>query len=113
MAKKKKTQALKPKEKSVIFRITVTHGLEVRDYLISADYYELDAENDSIIHLYKLENNQIASFRHWVAIENLKEAESWGEKFEKLAKYTPCQTDMFEEPDLSSCPIPKATNCPC
>jgi len=101
MAKKKKEQAPRKKDTRVVFRVTVTHGLEVRDYLITAHYYEIDIHSDSTVHLYNLEHDQVASFRHWVAIENLKEAEAWGEKFEKLAKFKPVQGDMFEpHPDL-------------
>ena len=96
MAKKRKEQEPKPKQESTVFRITETHGLEAKDYLVTADYYEMDASNDSIIHLYKLEHDQVASFRHWVAIENLREAEAWGEKFEALAQCKHEQGDMFE-----------------
>lgn len=101
MAKKKKAQETKEKDKSVVFRITVTHGLEIRDYLVTADYYEVDRDRDDTVHLYKLETEQIASFRHWIAIENLKAAEEWGERFEKLANISPDQCDMFES---DSCP---------
>ncbi len=104
MPKKKKPQASKPKDKSVVFRITVTHGSEVRDYLVTADYYELDSETNDIVHLYKLEHEQVASFRHWVAIENLKEAEAWGERFERLAQCAPVQGDMFERRDAGLTP---------
>lgn len=88
MAKKKKEQ------ESVVFRVTIALGNEMRDYLVTADYYELQVEKDEIVDFYKFSRNTVATFRNWIAIENLKEAEAWGERFEKLAK--PVQCDLFE-----------------
>jgi hypothetical protein len=93
MAKKKKEQ-----DKKVVFRVTCAWGTELRDYLITAEWYEVDSKREDTIHLFKshpiLEYELVASFRFWIAIENLKEAEEWGERFEKLDKIV--QTDMFE-----------------
>ena len=92
MAKKKKEQ-----DKRTVFRVTTAWGTEVRDYLISAEWYEIDLRREDLVHFYiydkDVEHIEVASFRHWIAIENLKEAERWGEKFEKLARYS--QQDMF------------------
>ena len=96
MAKRKKEQEPKKKE-TVVFRITVTHGLEIRDYLITAEYYDTEYDDSSIAHFYKGDDEMVASFRHWIAIENLRDAEAWGERFEKLAKTEPVQGDMFEK----------------
>ena len=56
MAKKRKEQASRKKDTRVVFRITVTQGIEVRDYLVSADYYEIDIHSESSVHLYNLEH---------------------------------------------------------
>ena len=101
MAKKKKEQA---KDKTVVFRIGITIGADIREYLITAEWYELSGDRDENAHFYiwdkELEAVKIASFHNWIAIENLKLTEAWGERFEKLAKCQPTQTDMFKEGDM-------------